>query len=365
MAHTIKSTTDLSHKRLFSLPEGARIYTELRKEALEAGYLKPTYGYYLLLVVTDWTAFFLSLYTLFTSNTPLTVFLSSILLGFFFVHAGGLTHDLGHRQVFLSSKLNDIFGMVIGALMAVPYKVWCRNHNLHHANPNEQDLDPDLDSVFTFAEERENNKTGLAGFIRRNQHWLYYLLGSLGGISFRLKGLKHLCTDYQPVPKLDVILLLFGICLWWGTPFVMFPFWKACIAVLTYTFVAGFYLANVFAPNHKGMPQLKKGVEYSFFEQQVITARNVKCGIFLDYVLLGLNYQVEHHLFPNASRCQMKNLHTLTSKVCKKYNVPLVEMDIIETNRFIIQELRAVANIARKEYADLKKRTATHPLLDT
>lgn len=143
----------------------------------------------------------------------------------------------------------------------------------------------------------------------------------------------------------------------WHTPFAMFPLWKAGIAVLTYTFVAGFYLANVFAPNHKGMPQLKKGVEYSFFEQQVITARNVKCGVFLDYVLLGLNYQVEHHLFPNASRCQMKNLHVLTKKICKKYNIPLVEMDIIETNRFIIQELKAVANIARKEYIELSLKT--------
>jgi fatty acid desaturase len=133
----------------------------------------------------------------------------------------------------------------------------------------------------------------------------------------------------------------------------VFPFWKAIIAVPVVSFVSGFYLANVFAPNHKGMPQLKKDVAYSFFEQQVVTSRNVRCGLILDYILLGLNYQVEHHLFPGASRGQMKNLHTLVEKACRENGMPIVEMNIIETNKFILSELKVVAEKAQKEYLQL------------
>ena len=58
----------------------------------------------------------------------------------------------------------------------------------------------------------------------------------------------------------------------------------------------GVYLGMTFAPNHKGMPH-PDGTE-DFLRKQVLTSRNVRGGRLIDAALGGLNYQIEHHLFP-------------------------------------------------------------------
>ena len=57
-----------------------------------------------------------------------------------------------------------------------------------------------------------------------------------------------------------------------------------------------------FAPNHKGMPVLSAGHTLDFLRKQVLTSRNIRGGWFVDILLGGLNYQIEHHLFPSMPR---------------------------------------------------------------
>lgn len=353
MAYTIRSIHDPYHKRILSIEEGSQIYRELRVKAQKAGYLSPTYIYYFFLSMVDFVAFGFSLLLIYKAQSLLAVIGASLCVGFWTVHLGGLTHDFGHRQVFRSPLLNDIFGMFVGLLTATPYKVWKFNHNLHHAHPNEQEKDPDVDSFFTFVEDRETHKTGFKGFVRRNQHIMYFPLMCFAGASFRIKGLIHLIKEFKPRPWLDIIVLAIGILAWFVGPFFIFPFWKALLFIIIYNAIGGLYLGNIFAPNHKGMPQLRPDVEYSFFEQQVITARNVKFNPIIDYIMLGLNYQVEHHLFPSASRLYLHDLHKITAPLCAKYHMSIEEMNIVETNRFIFDESKVVALAARREYAAL------------
>jgi hypothetical protein len=58
------------------------------------------------------------------------------------------------------------------------------------------------------------------------------------------------------------------------------------------------YLGCAFAPNHKGMPILSHDDDSDFPRRQVLTARNVRGGWLVDFPRGGLNYQIEHHLFP-------------------------------------------------------------------
>ena len=57
-----------------------------------------------------------------------------------------------------------------------------------------------------------------------------------------------------------------------------------------------------FAPNHKGMPTIAPEEELDFLRRQVLTSRNVRGGLLTDFALGGLNYQIEHHLFPSMPR---------------------------------------------------------------
>src|SRR5260370_7936011 len=74
--------------------------------------------------------------------------------------------------------------------------------------------------------------------------------------------------------------------------------WSALVVVLIHKGVGGAYMASVFAPNHKGMPQTDSVTRLDFVRTQVLTARNVRGHPLTDLWYGSLNYQIEHPLFP-------------------------------------------------------------------
>jgi hypothetical protein len=111
----------------------------------------------------------------------------------------------------------------------------------------------------------------------------------------------------------------------------------------------GLYLSNVFAPNHKGMPQVAPGASISFLEQQVVTTRNVKPGLFTDFIHMGLNYQIEHHLFPTCPRRNLKRLTPYVLQACEDLGLPYTQVSFAESHQRIISRLAHVAKCAREE----------------
>ena len=77
---------------------------------------------------------------------------------------------------------------------------------------------------------------------------------------------------------------------------------KALAFIVVQQSVFSIYLGCSFAPNHKGMPTIDADAKMTFAQRQVITARNVVGGRFTNFMLGGLNYQIEHHLFPTMPR---------------------------------------------------------------
>ena len=72
----------------------------------------------------------------------------------------------------------------------------------------------------------------------------------------------------------------------------------------------GLYLGCAFAPNHKGMPVLGEEDDLDFLRRQVLTSRNVSGGRLTETMLGGLNYQIEHHLFPAMPRPALRRCRT-------------------------------------------------------
>jgi fatty acid desaturase len=105
----------------------------------------------------------------------------------------------------------------------------------------------------------------------------------------------------------------------------------------------GFYLSNVFAPNHKGMPQIADGTAISFLELQITTSRNITPGWLVDLVYFGLNYQIEHHLFPTCPRSKLKQITPYVLEVCARTHLAYTQVGVVESNRIILRELNAIA----------------------
>jgi fatty acid desaturase len=104
----------------------------------------------------------------------------------------------------------------------------------------------------------------------------------------------------------------------------------------------GLYLGCSFAPNHKGMPTLTKDDELDFVRRQVLTSRNVRGNRFVDFVLGGLNYQIEHHLFPNMPRPNLRHAQPLIHAFCRQRDLPYVEASLFGSYAEALRHLHTV-----------------------
>jgi len=94
-----------------------------------------------------------------------------------------------------------------------------------------------------------------------------------------------------------------------------------------------------FAPNHKGMPTIAPGEELDFLRRQVLTSRNVRGGLLTDFALGGLNYQIEHHLFPSMPRGSLRHAQPLVRAHCEALGVPYCEASLIGSYRAALTHL--------------------------
>jgi fatty acid desaturase len=119
--------------------------------------------------------------------------------------------------------------------------------------------------------------------------------------------------------------------------------WLWAIALWVFQMmIFGFFMGAAFAPNHKGMPLVPKDAKLDFFSRQVLTSRNIRGSWLKDNLMGGLNYQVEHHLFPSMARPYLRKAHEIVGEYCRANDITLVEMNLISSYAVIIRYLSKV-----------------------
>lgn len=332
-----------------SVLDGAAAYAKLRETVTKEGVLNRSYGYYTFTILLIFFGFFISAYNLFVQKSPLQLIVWGIIFSFFSVQIAGLFHDAGHRAIFKSTRFNDIFGYIFGAMIAAEFTSWKTKHNMHHAHPNQEDKDPDVElPLLSFTKEKFLEKKGLAKLFRRYQAYLYYPLGTLVFISVRTTGFKYFIKNFRWGILWQVIVFSLGLFAWFVLPFLIFDLTKALILLAVINVVSGIYLINVFAPNHKGMPYVAHGVKLSFIEHQIATSRNIYGNWLSDFIYMGLNYQIEHHLFPNCPRNKLNRITPHLLALCKRLNLEYTNVSALTSNKMILSELHEIAKIPTK-----------------
>ena len=109
--------------------------------------------------------------------------------------------------------------------------------------------------------------------------------------------------------------------------------------------IFGLYLACAFAPNHKGMTMPSPDQQLSFVRRQVTTARNVKGGRALTLALGGLNYQIEHHLFPNMPMANLRRCRPLVQEYCLAHGIDYCETTLFDSYRTALRHLRRTGRL--------------------
>ena len=87
--------------------------------------------------------------------------------------------------------------------------------------------------------------------------------------------------------------------------------------------VFGLYMGSSFAPNHIGMPLVSPKLKLDFLRRQVLMSRNITGGPLISIFMGGLNYQIEHHLFPSMARPHLRKIQSLVADLLCRRRGPL------------------------------------------
>jgi fatty acid desaturase len=273
-------------------------------------------------------------------------------LGVIFTQFAFLGHEASHRQIFESGPANDHSGRVLAALVGMSHGWWMNKHSRHHANPNKIGKDPDIDSdTVSFLEESAATRTGLLAWITRRQGYLFFPLLLLEGVNLHVKSITRLSAR-TPIKGrwIELIMLTVRFSIYFGLIFWLLPFGMAWAFIGVQLAVFGLYMGATFAPNHKGMPIVPADVKLDFLSKQVRTSRNISGGWWATILMGGLNYQIEHHLFPSMPRPHLRAARILVREHCRSNDVPYVETSLLSSYRTVINYLNRVGLAARDPF---------------
>ncbi|GLW12453.1 delta fatty acid desaturase [Microtetraspora sp. NBRC 13810] len=306
------------------------------------GYYATRFGIVGLLYAGGWAAVFL------IGDSWAQVLVAAV-LAVVFVQVALLAHDLAHRQVFRSRRVTENIGVVVGNLLiGLGYGWWTDKHTRHHANPNHEDHDPDVSpAVIVWSSRQAEQSKGLPRLVCRMQAFLFFPLLTLEGVHLHIASFRALT---QPAVKrrwTEAVLLTGHLLILAGVLFTTMSFGKALVFLAVNQAVFGFYLGCTFAPNHKGMQMLTAEDELDFLRRQVLTSRNVTGNQVVDIALGGLNYQIEHHLFPSMPMPNLRKARPIVRDYCAELGVPYQECGLFASYGQALRHMHEVGAVLR------------------
>ncbi|WUI03376.1 acyl-CoA desaturase [Spirillospora sp. NBC_00431] len=270
-------------------------------------------------------------------------------LGVVAVRTGFLGHDAGHRQIAGTARGNRLLGLLLGnLLLGMGHGWWSDKHNRHHANPNHVGKDPDVgEGVLAWTEEQAGRQRGVLRWVARHQAVLFFPLLTLEGLNLKVGSLMFLRGRSRRDQVVEGGLLLAHVVGYLSLAFALLPVGQALVLMAVQHAVFGVHLGSVFAPNHKGMAMPAPGERWDHLRRQVLTSRNVRGGVVTDWAFGGLNYQIEHHLFPSVPRCNLRRVRPLVRAHCADVGVSYAEMGVVGSYRLALRHMREVGEPLR------------------
>ncbi|WP_054012340.1 fatty acid desaturase family protein [Arthrobacter sp. ERGS1:01] len=272
--------------------------------------------------------------------------LTAVLFAIMCTLTGFLSHDAAHRQIFASAKKNAWTAVISGNLfVGLSHGWWMNKHGKHHANPNKIGVDTDIAAgALVFDPESASQRTGFAKWFAARQGWFFFPLLTLAVLDLHINSVRRVLDRKHAMPHRKVEMALLFIRL------VMFP-----IAVLLFLgpvfgiaflvvqeLALGLYMGGSFAPNHKGMPLVPKDVKIDFMRRQTLMSRNISGGWIVDAGMGGLNYQIEHHLFPTMSSRNLKRVQPMVRAYCAERNIMYTETTLAKSYMIVMRYLNRV-----------------------
>ena len=292
--------------------EGLLEYRELRSWLKLVVLLAGTAGCFVALALTGWWLGFVVF--------PVAAVLATA--------AAMFGHEGSHRAFSASPFRNAVvqyFAFPMFSGLGALY--WRDKHDrLHHGHPNVEGKDPDI-KPFPFASSRRGHE--LSGprerwFQRRFQAWAFWPMSTLMAIGMRRSSILFMLryprrSGFTRTWFADLACMSMHYIGWLVIPSLV---WGPLIAFAVYVALwglVGVCLALVFAPAHIGLPIVQE--QNHDWLHQLETTRNLEMPRFISFFFIGLDYQVEHHLFPKIPHRHLPRAAVLTARWCKRHGI--------------------------------------------
>jgi linoleoyl-CoA desaturase len=267
-----------------------------------------------------------------------------ILLGFFIsIGTMNISHDALHGAYVSNPIGNRVFGFFMDLFGASSF-YWKKEHTVdHHTFTNVAEHDADLDAPFLL---RLCPKAKSYSF-HRFQHWYAPILYSMNLIrwvhySDYRRVYRHFTAkpeDGKPKASIWEIVLLLSFkaihsFLFIALPMLVLPYawWQVGLAYLGFLATAGLVLTVIFQLAHIvedvafPLPNLEGKIENSFVTHQMMTTSNfARRSKVVSFLFGGLNFQVEHHIFPHISHMHLPKIAPIVQETAREFGVPYHE----------------------------------------
>jgi linoleoyl-CoA desaturase len=249
-------------------------------------------------------------------------------------------HDAGHGAYSADSRINTLLAYSLNFAGGGCAAFWNIQHNmLHHTYTNIHGLDEDISrtKLLRFSPHAEKRP------MHKYQHyygWFLYCLMTISWITakefkqlkeFNERGLVKDKKTYNLL-LLELVLtkvLYYGYALILPLLFAPVAWWVVVISFLSMHFVAGLILSLIFQPAHVittseyPMPDEHGTVENNWAVHQITTTANFSGNsTYFSWFVGGLNYQIEHHLFPRVCHIHYKDISKIVRETSAEFNLP-------------------------------------------
>ena len=272
-------------------------------------------------------------------NTLWPMMVMWALMGFGMAGIGlSVMHDANHGSYSSNQKVNKGLGFILNYIGGF-HTNWIIQHNvLHHSFTNVHGFDEDIDKgVMRFSPDQEHKR-----FFRFQAFYAPFLYGLMTIYWLLVK-------DYQLLFRYDKKELLEGqgltfrkalfqitfnkiwyILLTLVLPLMIIdlPWWQILLGFLLMQLICGWILAFVFQPAHvlEGVnfykPDEEGSIENSWAIHQLQTTSNFSSNMILSWFIGGLNFQIEHHLFPNICHVHYQDISGIVKNTAAEFNIP-------------------------------------------
>ncbi|KAJ4955235.1 hypothetical protein NE237_012018 [Protea cynaroides] len=284
------------------------------------------------------------------------------LMGFLWIQSGWIGHDSGHYQIMTGRGYNRFVQILTGnCLTGLSIGWWKWNHNAHHISCNSLDFDPDLQHIPFFAVsssffnsltscfyDRKMTFDKVSRFLVSYQHWTFYPVMCFARFNLFAQTIILLTSKRKVPNRFQEIAGVLVFWIWYPLLVSCLPSWTERLMFVFSSLVVTGLQHLQFTLNHWSTDvYVGPPCGNDWFEKQTKGTLDIACPSWMDWFHGGLQFQVEHHLFPRLPRCHFRKIAPLVRDLCKKHNLPYNSVSFWEANKKTIATLSTAALQAR------------------